>query len=50
MMMMRGSDRKLCSVETKRGKVWMEYVKKFMNEEDRSDHNVDTVHETVMSW
>ena len=36
-----GSDKNLCFSVKERGKVWMDYVKRIMNEENYWDHNVD---------
>ena len=38
---MKGSDRKLCFSEKERGRVWKDYMERFMNEENVLDHNVD---------
>ena len=37
---MRGSDGKLNLIEKGRGKVWKDYMKRIMNEENNWDHNV----------
>ena len=37
---MTGSDGKLCFCEKKRGKVWMDYMEKIMNDEKYWDRNV----------
>ena len=38
---MRGFDGKLCFSEKERGKVWKDYMKMIMNEENDRDHNVE---------
>ena len=38
---MRVSDRKLCLSEKERGKVWKDYMERFMNEENDWGHNVE---------
>ena len=38
---MRGSDEKLCFCENERGKVWKDYMERFMNEENDWDQNVE---------
>ena len=38
---MTGSDGKLCFCEKKRGKVWMDYMEKIMNDEKYWDRNVE---------
>ena len=40
-MCMRGSDGKLCFCEKERGKVWKDYMKRIMDEENDWDHNVE---------
>ena len=38
---MSGSDEKLCFSEKEKGKVWKDYIKLIMNEENDWDHNVE---------
>ena len=38
---MRGSDGKLCFSEKGRGKFWMDYMERVMNEENDWDHNLE---------
>ena len=38
---MRGSDGKLCFSEKERHKVWKDYMKRIMNEENDWDHNLE---------
>ena len=38
---MRGSDGMLCFSEKERGKVWKDYIKMILNEENYWDHNVE---------
>ena len=38
---LRRSDGKLCFNEKEKGKFWMDYMKRFMNEENDWDHNVE---------
>ena len=45
---MRGSDVNLCFSEKERGKVWMDYMVKIMNEENDWDHNVDAAEGPVV--
>ena len=38
---MRGSDGKLCFSEKERGKLWKDYKKRIMNEQNHWDHNME---------
>ena len=38
---MRGRDGKLCFSEKERGRVWKDYMERFINEENCWDHDVE---------